>query len=221
MAKVDGAPRVPAYYSAKILSVRMRIVFMVLLLASFYGAWHAWENRAFTAPDGVLAREVPLQQDLDPPPTFDAGGLTFIERARYDLTVRLLRKERYLIDGGASIAPYDLAVGWGPMSDSRVLDQLDITQMGRFFYWRMRDTAKFPLSTHDLIVSAGQIHAIPATPAVERQLGKLRRGQVITLHGFLVDVRGPRGFTWNTSLTREDTGAGACEIMWIEAIDGA
>src|SRR5665213_2687803 len=86
MAKVDGAPRVPAYYSAKILSVRMRIVFMVLLLASFYGAWHAWENRAFTAPDGVLAREVPLQQDLDPPPTFDAGGLTFIERARYDLT---------------------------------------------------------------------------------------------------------------------------------------
>jgi len=32
-------------------------------------------------------------------------------------------------------------------------------------------------------------------------------------------VRGPGGFTWNTSLTREDKGAGACEIMWIEALD--
>lgn len=133
--------------------------------------------------------------------------------------MRLLRKERYRLDGAASIAPYDLAVGWGPMSDSQVLDQLDITQMGRFFYWRIRNTTTFPLTPHDLIVSAGQIHAIPADTDVESKLGRIRRGQVVTLHGYLVDVHGPSGFTWNTSLTREDTGDGACEIMWIESID--
>jgi hypothetical protein len=197
----------------------MRLIFGLMLAASLYGAWHAWENRAFTAPQGVLAQQAPIQQNLDTPQHFDARGLTFEKRAKYDLTVRLLRKERYRLDGGASIAPYDLAVGWGPMSDTRVLDQLDITQMGRFFYWRMRDSTTFPLAVRDLIVSAAQIHAIPANDDVEAQLARIRRGQVITLHGYLVDVRGPRGFTWSTSLSRDDTGDGACEIMWIESIE--
>jgi len=35
----------------------------------------------------------------------------------------------------------------------------------------------------------------------------------------LVDVRGPSGFVWNTSLRRDDTGGGACEILWAEAIE--
>ena len=191
----------------------------VIMAACLYGGWHAWTQRAVSTPAGVLAARAPEQQDVDPPRGFEAHGHTFVVRARYDLTVRLLRKERYRADPTADIAPYDLAVGWGPMSDARIIDQLDITQMGRFFYWRMRDPVTFPLQPRDLIVSAGQIHAIPATPAVETQLGKLRPGQVITLHGYLVDVQMPGGGVWATSLTREDTGAGACEIMWIEAID--
>lgn len=197
----------------------MRLFAGLLLLASLYGAWNAWRDRAFTAPEGVLAADAPRQQDLEVPRSFAARGVTLNERARYDLTVRLLRKERYRIDGGASIAPWDLAVGWGPMSDSQILDRLEITQSGRFFYWRMRDPARFPMSPHDLIASAGQIHAIPADATVESQLASVRRGQILTLHGYLVDVRGPHGFRWNTSLTREDTGDGACEIMWIEAIE--
>jgi hypothetical protein len=32
-------------------------------------------------------------------------------------------------------------------------------------------------------------------------------------------VRGPGGFAWNTSLRRDDTGGGACEILWAEAIE--
>ena len=34
-----------------------------------------------------------------------------------------------------------------------------------------------------------------------------------TGHGW---IRGNGGFPWNTSLRRDDTGDGACEIMWIE-----
>jgi hypothetical protein len=50
-------------------------------------------------------------------------------------------------------------------------------------------------------------------------LKKLRPGQIVTARGYLVDVRGPGGFTWNTSLSRTDTGAGACELFWVEALD--
>lgn len=199
----------------------MRVLIALAFVASLFGAWNAWRGRAFVPPEGVLASATPLQRDLDTPKAFEARGVTLSERARYDLTVRILRKERYRIDGGASIAPWDLAVGWGPMSDSRVLDQLEITQSGRFFYWRPRDVSTFPVTPHDVAVSAAQIHAIPADDAVASRLASLRPGQVVALHGYLVDVRGHDGFRWNTSLTREDTGDGACEIMWIESIDDA
>jgi hypothetical protein len=90
--------------------------------------------------------------------------------------------------------------------------------MGRFLFWKPKDWTSFPLSVSQTISHAAQIHAIPADADVERTLRKLRPGQIVHLSGYLVDVRGPDGFTWNTSLRRDDTGDGACEIMWIESV---
>jgi hypothetical protein len=47
----------------------------------------------------------------------------------------------------------------------------------------------------------------------------MRPGQIATIGGYLVDVRGPGGFLWNTSLTRTDTGEGACEIVWVDTLE--
>ena len=44
-------------------------------------------------------------------------------------------------------------------------------------------------------------------------------GQVIRLEGFLVDASRPGGWHWNTSMTRNDTGAGACELIYVESVD--
>jgi hypothetical protein len=44
----------------------------------------------------------------------------------------------------------------------------------------------------------------------------LRVGQIVTLDGYLVNATGPEGRTWNSSLTRDDTGNGACELIYVE-----
>ena len=93
----------------------------------------------------MLVADEPRQQDLDPPPRFDDRGYTFAKRARYDITARVLRREIYRVDGGAALAPVDVAVGWGPVSDSSIVDRLEFSQMGRFFYWKPKDFATFPL----------------------------------------------------------------------------
>ena len=195
-----------------------RFAIVVLVLAA-YGGWHWWTTeRPVHRPPGIVAPDEPVQVDLDPSPRFDAKGYTFIKRAKYDITARLLRKEIYHIDGGAGLAPVDLGVGWGPLSDSAMIDQLEFSQMGRFFYWQPR-TADFPLPTATLISHMAQMHMIPATKDIESRLKKLRPGQIVTASGYLVDIRSPTGFTWNTSLSRTDTGDGACELFWVEALD--
>ena len=191
----------------------------IMLVLGLIGGWHWWTSeRSVSLPPGMVAPNEPVQSNLDPPPTFAAKGVTMIARARYDITARVLRKEIYRIDGGADLAPVDLGVGWGAMSDTQVVDQLEFSQMGRFLFWKPKDWKSFPLTVPQLISHAAQIHAVPADASIEHKLRKLRPGQIIHLSGYLVDVRGPGGFTWNTSLRRDDTGAGACEIMWIESV---
>jgi len=194
-----------------------RLLIIGALLAA-WGSWHWWTSeRAVERPPGVIAPDEPVQVDLDPPPRFDAKGYTFIERAKYEITARVLRKEVYRLDGGAGLAPVDLGVGWGPLSDSAVIDQLQFSQMGRFFYWQPR-SAKFPLPAATLISHLAQMHMIPATEAIDAKLRRVRPGQIVTASGYLVDIRNASGFVWNTSLSRTDTGDGACEILWVEAL---
>ena len=182
------------------------------------GVWWWTHDRPISQPPGIVAPEEPLQENLEPPPRFEANGYTFYKRAHYDITARVLRRENYHIDGGANLAPVDLAVGWGPLSDSAVIDQLEITQMGRFFFWKPKDPQRMPVPFGTMITHAAQMHIIPSTREIESRVKRLHPGQVITIEGYLVDIRGPQGFTWNTSLTRNDTGAGACEIVWVESL---
>jgi hypothetical protein len=44
---------------------------------------------------------------------------------------------------------------------------------------------------------------------------------VATIRGHLVRIEGPGGFHWTSSLTRQDSGADACEVIWTDAIDPA
>jgi hypothetical protein len=192
----------------------------LLFIAAILGGINWWMyERPVSRPPGVLVADEPRQQDLDPPPRFSDRGYTFAKRARFDITARVLRREIYRVDGGAALAPVDVAVGWGPVSDSRIVDRLEFSQMGRFFYWKPRDFATFPLDMNTLSTHAAQIHLIPATKDLDARVRRLRPGQIATIGGYLVDVAGPGGFTWNTSLTRTDTGNGACEIVWVESLD--
>ncbi len=62
------------------------------------------------------------------------------------------------------------------------------------------------------------MHMIPADRYTAKQLTGLRPGAVISIKGYLVDVDRDDGWKWRTSMSRDDTGAGACEIVWVEQL---
>jgi hypothetical protein len=59
---------------------------------------------------------------------------------------------------------------------------------------------------------------VPANAGVESTLRSIHSGQHVTFSGYLIEARAADGWHWRSSLTREDTGAGACELVWVEKV---
>lgn len=146
---------------------------------------------------------------------FQFGRFELQPRALYDIEARVLSVERYSIGGDAQLSPIDFAVGWGTMSDSAVLEHFRIRQSARFFTL-YPDAHAVSLVT--ALNGSANMHLIPADAHVDAQLHDVRPGHIVQLHGFLVDAHGPNGYYWNTSLTRADTGAGACELFYVQSV---
>lgn len=168
-------------------------------------------------PDpGVLAPAAPVQVDLDHGAQLQQGDTTLTTRAHFDITARVLSRKDYSWSDYGKLIPEDLALGWGRMSDSAVLANIDISQSGRFYYWRVKE---YPIPRREIETSSANMHMIPADASVKHQLEQVRTGQVVHIEGFLVDATRPGGWHWNTSMTRDDTGAGACELIFVESVD--
>ena len=188
---------------------------LIALIA--FGAWQWWGSRGIERAPGVIAAAAPEQHVIAAnPPQFQKKGYTLTALARFTLTARVLGVEHYRFGREADLAPVDFALGWGPMSDSAVLSKLKISQGGRYYFWR---TDEFPIPRREIEVNSANMHLIAATPAVEKQLKHARAGSLVQLSGFLVEARAADGWRWVSSLTREDTGAGACELIWVEQLE--
>ncbi|GAB5520081.1 MAG: hypothetical protein RhofKO_23320 [Rhodothermales bacterium] len=142
-------------------------------------------------------------------------GYTLQPVAAFEVTARVLGVARYHGEQHGRLAPYDLAVGWGLMSDTAVLNHLDIQQHDRVYRWAGTEEAP---DTRTIIRHSTNIHIVPTTAGLGGQIAGLRPGQVVTLRGQLVDVTSPDGSRWRTSRSRTDAGVGACEILWLEDV---
>lgn len=185
-------------------------------------AWLAADRFVFARPitrgPGVVAAHEPAQRALGGgAPVFSKDGYRVAALASFEMEARVLRSKGYCCGGPDRLAPVDVAFGWGRMSDEAVLARIDVSQSGRFYFWRYEGSA--PISHREIERSSANMHLIPATKAIEKRLKRLRPGNVVALKGYLVEVQGDGGFRWTSSLTREDTGSGACELIWVEELE--
>jgi hypothetical protein len=194
--------------------MKKALYFSLALLA--FIAWRDWSQREIVHAPGVLVPETPRQRDLEGGDPLLLDGYRLTHRAEFNIRARVLSREDYWLGSEADLSPLDLALGWGPMSDQSVLDRITITQGSRWYFTRYELPA--PISDKAIINNSANMHMIPSNSWVRKKLKKLRRGDVVQLTGFLVDVDGDSGFRWRTSLRRSDTGNGSCEILYLEHI---
>jgi hypothetical protein len=186
------------------------------LLALLGGVlWMFLSVRPIRHQPGVLIANPPVQKEIPPKalPAVEKWNLTAV--AEYSLRARVLDTKRYRGGRTADLVPIDVAVGWGRMSDQAVLDKLTISMTNRFFFYEWSSAP--PIPEDEIVRSAANNHIISANVAVRSVIRSLKSGSIVAMKGYLVNAVGPDGGTWPTSLRRDDSGNGACELFYVES----
>src|SRR5437868_12705828 len=117
-----------------------------------------WSSRPVKHEAGVMAPDEPSQQETHVSP-FAFKEYEIAPQASYDIEARVLSVESYVVDAGANLAPLDFAVGWGPMSDSAVLNHFKVDQGARFYTIYPDDEA---IDLDTALKHSANMHLIPA-----------------------------------------------------------
>ena len=164
---------------------------------------------------GVKVAQAPVQSPLSQAIPFKFEGYQITPLAHFSLQAKVLGREDYRLDRESDLSPTDLALGWQKMSDESVLAKIEITQTRRWYYWQVE---QFPIPRRDIETQSANMHMIPADGQVAKALKKVKTGQIIALEGQLIQARATDGWSWKSSMTRDDTGAHACEVVYVTSL---
>ncbi len=194
---------------------RWHLVLLALIVVLLWmGRSHSPVPESSELPQVSLApvSAEPLQQNLTPPAELEFGQYSLRLLAEFALEARVLARERYRMGREADLSPWDFALGWGRMAEPEIARQFTIRQSGRWYYWR---TEQLPIPLREVEISSANMHLIPANDQVREALDRVNSGSTVSLRGFLVEARGEDGWRWRSSMSREDTGDGACELILV------
>ena len=204
----------------------LAISFVVCVVCAIY-----LSLRDIALPDASLIdrtlKETEPLQDVTDRGTFTAiiKGYTYTltPKATYDISGLIVSQHRgdALLNLGHKADPgniEDVCVVWGEDITNGSYRKVKFSS-GEFtcsFSWSGVITPPFNPE------KASNNHLIPATSTIASQIRTIYVGDQIRMTGLLVDYKvtkdGHDIFTRRTSLTRDDTGNGACEILYVTAL---
>ena len=188
---------------------------VLLIIAIVWGGWLFYEPSIEHGP-GVMAPSKPIQVKPTDPASFSFRGYKIDPLADFSVHARVLSRQAYTTGRESDLSPLDLALGWGRMSDSSVLAPFRFTQSGRWYHYK---TSTWTVPKVEVTRFSANMHLIPSTQATEDALNQIIVGDVIRITGSLVNVESKDGWTWKSSTTRNDAGAGSCEIIWVTEVE--
>lgn len=197
------------------MTKRIVIYFIIPALLLSYSSYEVIYSH-FAYPQFI---DIPVQQNLDIPQwlTIDSseGPVDLELMAHYEVTAVVKSVRDYTLDYTSQISPRDFALAWGDLNNHSIDRFVNYRQRNRWYYFSVNTAAPVDITYVDEY--SANTHLIPATKDVKKQLKDVLPGDYITMTGFLVNAYFDEGF-WKSSLTRDDTGNGACEIMYVTSI---
>lgn len=197
------------------VSYKTAIISLIAIVFVVYAGVNYWKNRPVSYPPGEIVADTPEQSEASRG-LFDFKDYRILPLADFRVAARVLSKKKYYFGRESDLAPIDLALGWGPMSDEAVLEKIKIRQSNRFYFW---SAEQFPIPRKQIETHSANMHLIPSDREVLGRIKDVRTGDVVYFSGYLVQAAGADGWRWRSSLSRNDTGSGACEVIYVEKFD--
>ena len=143
-------------------------------------------------------------------------SFTLMKMAQYKVNGLVTSKEYYSDGWDSLISPVDLLMVWGKVAEPEYGRHITFTHGGRWYHYRWKEGS--PVDPGYIITHSSNNHIIPANNNIYRAIRQIKKKDQIVLEGYLVNVKGTfkdRPVSWNTSLSRTDTGNGSCEIFCV------
>lgn len=224
----------PAYKHRRAVLRKIRhgifLVFIILLPVSWF-LKDRFKSIDFILPQSIPAPEqIPIENQK--PIVFMRNGYSYELTPLYDYSLNglILHTQRY--DTWYSISrtdktfTKDVCMAWGDMLRQGTYKDstLKVKQDFRF--------CLFSYTNPGLVFNGDEFsnsHLIASTPDIEWKIRSLEGGDQVRITGKLVNVKAVATgetdsyerpeITWHTSVNRIDTGAGACEVIYVESVD--
>jgi hypothetical protein len=198
-------------------------------LLAVAGGW--WLRDRLPSPERVLAsalmapRQTPLEPGEEEASTITVDGIVYTIQPlfRYELqglVVSESESRHWLNISHArwndSLNVKDLCLIWGRNVTSGIYQKMDFWSGDFTCFCEFKVNSGPEDWTQFREDQISNNHLLPATPALRRRMLQVRRGDQIRLTGFLAEYQHSNGaFHRGTSITRDDTGNGACETILV------
>ncbi len=143
----------------------------------------------------------------------------------YELEGLVVHTKDYLGFGiDDKLSPKDLAIAWGTVAENNTKIDFHWNQANRYCSWTPDENTDYtPVGGFTGIgFQFSNNHILPANSDTWWKLKAVRRGDHVKIKGYLVNVDGSKvdgtSFQWHSSTTRTDTGAHACEVIYVTDI---
>lgn len=210
----------------KTLNFALRLLllgFVVAFLVSFF-------NRGRLVEIGKLDDSVkvdPSQTNATRPLKFEfsVDNNDYVATPLYDYKISgiVVSKHDYGGDEGSLSKPirYDLCMVWGSnVTDKTYLSpDISFSQDNRFCNYHYSKPVDFNIR------QISNNHLVTTDEAVLKVIESIETGDEVMITGMLINLfASPRATdasnrSWSSSTNRDDTGAGACEVIYVESID--
>lgn len=204
----------------KLIAYILCILVLMTVVSFFFGTG--------TSHRSIAGLKPPVQTETTGGTHFDKAGykvdVTYMYE--YDMDALVVHTNKhYGLGLEKRLSPIDTAVCWGTVAQYNDRVDFNWSQSGRFSMWHVDSYEELSVvgDETDVNTQIANCHLVPADSSVRRQVKRIHAGDHIRVKGYLVDIYGVKDngqyFTWTSSTTREDTGDGACELIYVTSVE--
>jgi len=176
-----------------------------------------------TSSSAIDPSVAPLQTILENPETVDIkfkdGQAVLTLTVKYKVAAKVCGTQKYSRPWSSYVAPYDFCLMWGKLAVDDIDDFVTFSQDMRWYQYKYKLDG--PYDGSYIARHSANTHLIYATRNIRKAASRIAKGDIIELEGYLVKLSGAfkgQKIWWNSSMSRDDTGRGSCEVLYVESL---